>query len=100
MLRAFCDRECPKFLTPGEDGYTLEQTAVHQQYQRLYESRIEAYLRKHGKSTDEFMQALLEAEALTAHTTQAGSALINSLLLVQDFEAFVQMMMQRALEQE
>ena len=64
---------------------------------RLYESRIESHLRRHGVPQEQFMASLLEAEASTAH---ASKSLIASLLLVEDFEAFSKMMMQRALEQE
>lgn len=87
---------------------------------RIYESRVEAHLRKHGVSQQEFMAALVEQEAdaacLAAMSEGSGvhggaeprapmavappPTLVASLLLVEDFEAFAQMMQQRALEQE
>ena len=86
---------------------------------RIYESRVEAHLRKHGVSQQEFMTALVEQDAdaacLAAMSEGTGvhdgaeprapmvappPTLIASLLLVEDFEAFAQMMQQRALEQE
>ena len=86
---------------------------------RIYESRVEAHLRKHGVSQQEFMTALVEqdADAACLAATSEGTGvhdgveprapmvappptLIASLLLVEDFEAFAQMMQQRALEQE
>ena len=124
FMNAFCDRECPKFTTAGAGSYTLDQTAVHEQYTRIYESRIEAHLRKHGVSQREFMTALLEEEAksgavpqdpaLEAAKSEAAAigvelrapmavvppTLIASLLHVENFEAFATMMQQRALEQE
>lgn len=96
VLDGFLSRECPKFLLPGQEGHTLEQTAVHAQYVRFYESRIEAYLRKSAVAHDEFMHALLAADA--AGTAGEPASLVASLLLVQDFEAFATMMAQRALE--
>ena len=51
------------YLAPGQEGHTLEQSSVHAQYVRFYESRIESYLRKHGVTSAEFMEALLAAEA-------------------------------------
>ena len=126
FLDSFCECECSKFLGDTSNGYSLTQTDVHTQYKRLYESRIEAHLRKNGVSHDEFMQALLadeatvaaagaaDAEALEVARQEAAAAgielrtaqsdappaLIASLLLVEDFEAFAKMMLQRALEQE
>lgn len=126
FLDSFCERECSKFLGDTSQGYSLEQTEVHTQYKRLYESRIESHLRKHGVSHDEFMQALLADEAtvaaaaaaddealavarqeaaaagieLRAAQSDAPPTLIASLLLVEDFEAFAKMMLQRALERE
>ena len=29
VLDSWCEHECSKFLRPGEEGHTLEQTAVH-----------------------------------------------------------------------
>ena len=95
VLDGFCTRECPKFLAPGQEGHSLEQTSVHSQYVRFYESRIESYLRQHGVSQEEFMAALLEADAAGR---SSKSTLVSSLLLVQDFESFAKMMTQRALE--
>ena len=126
FLDAFCDRECPKFLRPAEDSFTLDQTVVHQQYQRLYESRIEAHLRKANVDQATFMEALVADEAkqldaqsqhvqdletARAQAAEAGitlaysspppvQSLIASLVAVQDFERFAQMMLQRALENE
>ena len=122
----FCERECAKFVGASGAAYTLEQTAVHEQYKRLYETRIESHLRKFGISQPQFMNALVlaeansaaagaaEAEKLESARQEAASAgielrapepsappsLVASLLLVEDFEAFAQMMLQRALEQE
>jgi|TARA_B110001469_G_C9521473_1_gene259550 hypothetical protein len=86
---------------------------------RIYESRVEAHLRKHSVSQQEFMAALVEQEADAACLAAMSEGpevhggaeprapmvappptLIASLLLVEDFEAFAQMMQQRALEQE
>jgi hypothetical protein len=124
FMDAFCERECAKFTTASAGGYTLEQTAVHEQYKRIYESRIESHLRKHGVSQQAFMQALLDEEerasagsedaALAAAQSEAASigvelrapmpvlppTLIASLLHVENFEEFATMMQQRALEQE
>jgi len=124
FLSTFCDRECSKFLRPGDEstGFTLEQTEVHAQYQRLYESRIETFLRTASVDQATFMQSLLADEATQAQdsleyeTAQAQAAdagitlkvsspppvqsLIESLVAVQDFEGFAKMMLQRALEKE
>ena len=83
VLASFVDRECKKFLT-SDGGHSLEQTQVHSQYVRIYESRIESLLRKHGVTSDEFMAALLAADL-------DGSSLAASLLVVQDFQAFAAM---------
>jgi hypothetical protein len=97
VLDGWCERECGMFLTPGEEGHTLEQTATHASYVRLYESRIESHLRRHGIPQDQFMASLLQAEASASN---ASKSLIASLLLVEDFEAFSKMMTQRALERD
>jgi len=95
ILDSFIEKNCEQFvLAGGNNGsFTLEQTAVHQQYQRLFESRIESYLKRHGLSHEEFLQAALV-------TSTERNALINSLVVVQDFEQFATMMQQRALEKE
>ena len=90
LLDGFMDTNCDKFLTAG-DTFSLEQTEVHQQYQRFYESRIEAYLKRFGISPDDLMNALLSSSA-------ERNALSDSLLVVQDFERFATQMRQRALE--
>ena len=96
VLNMFLDRECAKFLAAGEaDGHTLEQTDVHTSYCRLYESRIEAHLKRYDVSGDEFLAALLQAEVAQP---SGESSLSASLLLVQDFRSFASMMKQRALE--
>ena len=96
VLNMFLDRECAKFLAAGEaDGHTLEQTDVHTSYCRLYESRIEAHLKRFEVSGDEFLAALLQAEVAQP---SGESSLSASLLLVQDFRSFASMMKQRALE--
>ena len=58
----------------------------------MYESRIESYLKRHGVSQEQFMAELVATDG-------DRNALINSLVVVQDFEAFAKMMLQRALEQ-
>ena len=95
VMDAFLNKECAKFLLPGTQGHTLEQTQVHERYVRLYESRIEAYLKRHGVSGDEFLAALVAAEGRSG----GAASLASSLLLVNDFPAFATMMLQRALEQ-
>ena len=99
VLDVFLNRECPKFLASGESssGYSLEQTEVHSNYVRLYESRIESHLRKFSISGDEFLAALLATEQRGGGA--ADKTLSGSLLLVNDFEAFAISMQQRALEQ-
>ena len=62
VVDAFLVSECAKFLTPGAHGHTLEQTLVHQRYVRIYESRIEAHLKRHGITSDDFFTALVDAE--------------------------------------
>ena len=94
VLNMLLDRECPKFLVAGE-GHTLEQTDVHTSYSRLYESRIEAHLRRFEVSSEVFLDALLQAEQAQPSSKSSLSA---SLLLVQDFASFASMMKQRALE--
>jgi len=92
ILDTFITSKCAPFLSPGSEGFTLEQTSIHQSYQRVYESRIESYLKRHGVSQEQFMAELVATDG-------DRNALINSLVVVQDFEAFAKMMLQRALEQ-
>lgn len=94
VVDAFLVSECAKFLTPGAHGHTLEQTLVHQRYVRIYESRIEAHLKRHGITSDDFFTALVDAEQRNPGTT----SLASSLLLVNDFPSFATMMLQKALE--
>ena len=99
---AWCDRECRKFIRCGEQqGFTLEQSACHQQYCRFYETRIESYLRRipgsERLSSDEFLRILLQLEA--AGVDDASRDLVHLLLLVQDFEAFALMMQERAAQE-
>ena len=94
VLDSFVSQHCSKFLAGGADGYSLQQTAVHQSYQRFFESRIEMYLRKAGVSQAELMDALCRAEA----DCGPKHALSTSLLTVQNFEQFASMMQQRAIE--
>lgn len=95
VLDGFLGRECGKFLAAGADGYSLEQSGVHEKYVRFYEARIESHLRKACVAPGEFMEALLAADAAT---DPGQASLVTSLLLVQDFAAFAQMMTQRAME--
>jgi dual specificity phosphatase 12 len=94
VLNRFVERECHQFLRAGE-GYTLEQTEVHAQYQRIFESRIEAHLRKSSTGLDELLAALVAADGV-----DGTQSLLESLRAVEDFEAFATMMAQRALERE
>ena len=94
VVNDFVAKECQLFMVIG-DGHTLAQTEVHQKYKRLYESRIESHLKRHGLTQEKFMQALL-----TLPDTCSERALVTSLLMVEDFEAFSRMMQQRALEHE
>ena len=97
VLNIFLDRECSKFLVAGDaDQHTLEQTSVHTSYCRLYESRIEANLRRYELTQQQFLEALLQAEQQQA--SDSRSLLSASLIHVQDFGAFATMMKQRALE--
>ena len=100
LLNAYVERECHKFLHGGAGEFSLEQTQVHDNYVRLYESRIESHLKRHGGvSSDAFLADLLAAEASAAGVKRvARQSLASSLLLVQDFEAFAKMCQQRALE--
>ena len=95
VLDAFADSNCESFMLAGggSGSFTLAQTGVHQQFQRLYESRIEAYLKRHGISQEAFAEALLG-------TSAERNALIDSLVTVQEFARFATMMQQRALEKE
>ena len=95
VLDTFVSEHCSKFLASGADGYSLECSAVHESYQRFFESRIEAYLRKAGVGQDELMEALCRAEAAGG---PKHHALTTSLLTVQDFQQFATMMQQRAIE--
>jgi hypothetical protein len=98
ILTRWLDDNCSAFLTPGIEGHTLEQTEVHQKYCRLYESRIESYLKRHKISSDEFLAALLAAEEECDDKHEQRLSLSACLLLVNDFEAFAKMCKQRALE--
>jgi len=99
LCDGFIDKNCDKFLIGGAGEYSLAQTEVHQNYVRLYESRIESYLKRHSVSSDEFMAALLAADAAEACGPATRKTLSASLLLVQDFGAFAKLCQQRALEQ-
>mmetsp|Transcript_40631 Transcript_40631/g.91653 ORF Transcript_40631/g.91653 Transcript_40631/m.91653 type:complete len:137 (+) Transcript_40631:82-492(+) len=69
------------------EGHKLFQTEVHQQYQRLFESRVEAWLRERGCGYESFIAAIAGggSEGLAADVVQ-------ELLAVADFEQFVSMM--------
>ena len=62
-----------------------------------YGGGLQAHLRRHDVSQETFMESLLQAEMSTARNSRS---LVTSLLMVQDFEAFAQMMAQRALEKD
>ena len=94
VMEAFLQRESSKFLV---SGHTLEQSGVHDAYMRLYESRIEAHCKRHGISNDEFLTELLAFEE-RGSMRNSGERLSNSLVLVQDFQAFAVMMLQKAME--
>ena len=95
ILDGFIDANCESFMLAGggSEGFTLEHTAVHQKYQRFFESRIESYLKRHDLGQDAFMDALLSSSG-------ERNALLDSLVVVQDFERFAKMMQQRALQKE
>ena len=95
ILDGFIESNCDTFMLAGggSGAFTLEQTSIHQKYQRFFESRIEGYLKKHGLGQDAFMDALLVS-------SRERNALLDSLLVVQDFARFAQMMQQRALEKD
>ena len=95
ILDGFIESNCDSFMLAGggSGAFTLEQTYIHQKYQRFFESRIEGYLKKHGLGQDAFMDALLVSSG-------ERNALLDSLLVVQDFARFAQMMQQRAMEKD
>lgn len=85
--------------------HTLAQTDVHAKYKRLYESRIEALMKKHDVEPAAFVGALLAASAAAGAETASAHArrrhsMLASLCAIDDFEAFSAMMRQRAAEQE
>jgi hypothetical protein len=100
ILDKYVERECHKFQTGDE--FTMEQTEAHSVYVRMYESRIESHLRRHGKSSEEFLTALCAADACGelggSSTSDSRRSLATSLLQVQNFESFATMCRQRALE--
>lgn len=96
VVSRFVERECRVFLVAA-DGctqHTLEQSDVHRRYQRLFESRIESHLRAHKISHNRFIDALGAAH----DEGVADSSLLRLLQMVEDFESFAAMMLQRAFE--
>mmetsp|Transcript_79311 Transcript_79311/g.208295 ORF Transcript_79311/g.208295 Transcript_79311/m.208295 type:complete len:132 (-) Transcript_79311:8-403(-) len=70
----------------GGEGHKLFHTEIHQKYQRLFESRVEAWLQQHGYGVEAFMAAV--------HWDDSGLAgdIAEQLLAVSSFESFSAMM--------
>ena len=88
----FTTDNCKAF--PGGEEHTLQQTEIHNKYKRLFESRIEAYLKKEGCSFQDFLdlsQSLLKE-------SDEYSTFLDSLAIVDDFQAFAEMMRVKHLE--
>ena len=74
---------------------------VHEQYARLYDSRIESYLKTHGVRLEEFYKAVETADAAAGELTRREDrTLYSALRKVHDPVAFRAMMVQRALEMD
>mmetsp|Transcript_21329 Transcript_21329/g.40607 ORF Transcript_21329/g.40607 Transcript_21329/m.40607 type:complete len:128 (-) Transcript_21329:447-830(-) len=93
FLEDFTESHCGKF---EEGEQKLEYTEIHQQYARLYESRMEAYLKKQSCKPDTF------AEALKAKVGEdpAYAQFLELLIAVEDYQEFCRMMIRRKRETE
>jgi hypothetical protein len=98
VLDGFVSQHAAAFLSGGEA--TSEQTQLHEQYVRMYDSRIDAYLKKHNLTRVEFEAALRSADAAAGEITRREDrSFASSLAKVHDFANFRSMMLQRAIEQ-
>mmetsp|Transcript_4934 Transcript_4934/g.5781 ORF Transcript_4934/g.5781 Transcript_4934/m.5781 type:complete len:117 (+) Transcript_4934:174-524(+) len=86
FLDDFTYKHCDDF-HDGEEQ-SLEHTEIHQQYKRMFESRIEAYLKNQNCTIDTFMSVCKERLA----SDESYRTFFDALLQVEDYEAFRKMM--------
>mmetsp|Transcript_72338 Transcript_72338/g.127509 ORF Transcript_72338/g.127509 Transcript_72338/m.127509 type:complete len:135 (-) Transcript_72338:446-850(-) len=88
----FTTDHCVSFY--GKSEYSLEHTELHEKYKRLYESRMEALLKKRGWSFDQF---IIHSEELLQKDPEVHGALLDYIMAIDDFTCFAKMMHQKHL---
>mmetsp|Transcript_21944 Transcript_21944/g.30502 ORF Transcript_21944/g.30502 Transcript_21944/m.30502 type:complete len:129 (+) Transcript_21944:65-451(+) len=85
FIDSFTEKNCVTF-DVGEQR--IEHTDIHKQYKRLFESRMESYLRKQSCSMEAFVQLLQER----VKQDESCGEFLNILLAVDDYVFFCNMM--------
>lgn len=75
VVDAFVEKKLDAFLSASP----AQQAEVHRLYARLYDSRIESYLKTHGIRLEEFYRAVQAAESAAGDMTRReGNTLFAS----------------------
>mmetsp|Transcript_34837 Transcript_34837/g.58525 ORF Transcript_34837/g.58525 Transcript_34837/m.58525 type:complete len:137 (+) Transcript_34837:169-579(+) len=93
FLDEFTTKHCDQF---EEGEFSLSCTDIHNQYKRLFESRMESYLRKQSVTMDRFAELLQERIQKDPSYAEFLQVLIN----VDDLQSFSTMMIQKRAELE
>mmetsp|Transcript_32567 Transcript_32567/g.71161 ORF Transcript_32567/g.71161 Transcript_32567/m.71161 type:complete len:147 (-) Transcript_32567:1018-1458(-) len=93
FVDGFTSKYCEKF---EEGEISLECSDIHAQYKRLFESRMEAYLRKEGCTMEKFAELLQER----IKEDETYAEFLQALIVVDDFQEFCAMMIRKRAELE
>ncbi|KAK3264774.1 hypothetical protein CYMTET_26499 [Cymbomonas tetramitiformis] len=86
FLADFTEKNCEVF--DGAEELKLEYTDLHNQYKRLFESRVESFLKKKGCTVELFVSSAKEK----MQDDPSCRDFFEYLLAVDDFEQFCVMM--------
>ena len=96
------DEENDEFLRPGVTRlHTLEQHEAYEQFQAIFEEKLETFYERDGVSRRGFMQQCKKAvqDAEDGKETM-GTVFVELMLATSEYEGFVTMMARQAQEQQ
>ena len=92
-LREFMQARAPEF-EAGSTEHKLEYPKIHQEYCALVESRLEAPLKKHGKTVEDFMGICKKLKEASARDFEEQlMPFIDVLLAATDYMMFAEIML-------
>ena len=87
-LEQWCQQRCAVFDLDDDAEHKLEWTDLHEEFCKLFEDRIESFLRRENHSVEEFWQKL--TKAADGDEEYFGEAfLLQCLAATIDYNAFV-----------